>query len=495
MQRPQIYVSLNFKSLVGLICYTITRRKNEVNFDLGTIAMLVGLAFLVAVVVIFIISRSYTVVKAHEAHIVVRKRGRKVYCSREGQRAAYWFVPYLMQRSILPLENIKLVIPNIPMRDIDMAKFAGDVRCWLNIENPDLAAEKLGKVETEETTGFPAIQADVKDLIEAVARNSSMKMDVVNIMKDRAKFSQTVKDEVAPILKAEWGIKIAGLEVIYFRDIEGYTVIKDIEARQAKLIETETRKQLADYEKNAAIVEAITNQEKETQRAQAEEAYRIRQIQKDQAIGQSDQEKQQNIALATQEANKQTVEANRVLTVGTAEIEKQAAIVKAEGDAQSNIRRGDGIAQVTKLTGFAEADVNKQKLFAEADGTEKKALALKQYNEAGLSLEVIRANLAIKQAQFAALGEGLKVAKINLVTSGESSILGIPVSAEMGADLGAMLIALQNQGIDIGDLLRKLPISETAKLAIAAKAGISIAKEGTKEATRESQPKGKKGSE
>jgi uncharacterized membrane protein YqiK len=400
-----------------------------------------------------------------------------------------------MQRAILPLENIKLVISNIPLRDIDMAKFAGDVRCWLNIENPDLAAEKLGKVETDSVTGFPALQADVKDLIEAVARNSSMKMDVVNIMKDRAKFSQTVKDEVAPILKTEWGIKIAGLEVIYFRDIEGYTVIKDIEARQAKLIETETRKQLADYEKNATIVEAIANQEKETQRAQAEETYRVRQIQKDQAIGQSDQQKQQNIALATQDANRQIVEANRVLTVGTADIEKQAAITRADGEAQSNVKRGEGTAQVTKLTGFAEADVSKQKLFAEAEGTEKKAVALKQYNEAGLSLEVIRANQVIKEAQFAALSEGLKVAKINLVTSGESNILGIPVSAEMGADLGAMLIALQNMGIDITDLLRRLPISETAKLAIAAKAGISVAKEGTKEAAKEAQPKGKRGSE
>ncbi len=470
-------------------------RGNEMDFDVGTIAAIVGLAFLIAVIVVFIISRSYTVVKVAEAHIVVRRKGRKVYCSRQGEKSAYWYVPYLMQRSILPLENIKLVIPNIPLRDIDMAKFAGDVRCWLNIENPDLAAEKLGRVETDETSSFPALQADVKDLIEAVARNSSMKMDVVNIMKDRDKFSQIVKDEVAPILKAEWGIKIAGLEVIYFRDIEGYTVIKDIEARQAKLIETETRKQLADYEKNAAIVEAIANQEKETQKAEAEETYRIRQIQKDQKIGQSEQEKQQEIARATQQANKQTIEANRVLTVGQADINKQATVVQAEGEAQANIKKAEGQSQYTKLTGFAEADVNKQKLLAEAEGTEKKALALKQYNEAGLSLEVIRANQAIKQAQFTALGEGLKVAKINLVTSGESNILGIPVSAETGADLGAMLVALSNQGIDVTDLLRKLPISETAKLAIAAKAGISIAKEGTKEAAKDAQYKGKKGSE
>ncbi|HUW48989.1 MAG TPA: hypothetical protein VMW36_09645 [Patescibacteria group bacterium] len=463
--------------------------------DFETIAIIVGLVFLIAVVAFFIISRSYTVVKAHEAHIVVRRRGRKIYCSRQGEKSAYWYVPYFMQRSILPLENIKLVISNIPLRDIDMAKFAGDVRCWLNIENPDLAAEKLGRVETDGTEGFPALQADVKDLIEAVARNSSMKMDVVNIMKDRDKFSQIVKEEVAPILRSEWGIKIAGLEVIYFRDIEGYTVIKDIEARQAKLIETETRKQLADYEKNAAIVEAIANQEKETQRAEAEQTYRIRQVLKDQRIGQSEQEKQQEIAKATQQANKETIEATRVLTVGQADINKQATVVQAEGEAQANIKRAEGQSQYTKLTGFAEADVNRQKLFAEAEGTEKKALALKQYNEAGLSLEVIRANITIKQAQFAALSEGLKVAKINLVTSGESNILGIPVSAETGADLGAMLVALSNQGIDVSDLLKKLPLSETLKLAIAAKAGISIAKEGSKEASKDLQPKGKKGSE
>jgi hypothetical protein len=65
----------------------------------------------------------------------------------------------------------------------------------------------------------------------------------------------------------------------------------------------------------------------------------------------------------------------------------------------------------------------------------------------------------------------------------------------MGADLGAMLVALSNQGIDVSDLLKKLPLSETLKLAIAAKAGISIAKEGSKEASKDLQPKGKKGSE
>jgi flotillin len=437
---------------------------------------------IIVVIVVAIFSPRYTVVSAHEAHVVVRRKGRTVYCSREGYASSYWFIPILQRRSILPLENIKIEIEDISLRDIDMAKFLGDVRVWLSIENPDLAAEKLGKVEAEEEKrGFPAIEADVKDLIEAVTRNSSMKMDVFEIMKNREKFSANVEEQVAPILKGEWGIKIADLEVIHFVDTEGYTVIKDLEKRQAKVIEAETRKQVAGQEKDATISEAIATQEKESKKAETEELYRKRQIEKDQAIGEAEQAKKMKISEAEVLANEKAIEAKKTLDVGTAEVEKQAAIVKAEGEAQSKMQKAKGDSEYTKLTGFAEADVSKQKLFAEAEGTEKKAVALKNYTDAGLSLEVIKANIEIKKAQFNALGEGLKVAKINIVTSGESNILGIPISAETGADLGAMLIALQNQGVNITDLLKTLPISETAKLAIAAKTGLEIVKEAEKE--------------
>jgi hypothetical protein len=102
---------------------------------------------------------------------------------------------------------------------------------------------------------------------------------------------------------------------------------------------------------------------------------------------------------------------------------------------------------------------------------------------------MIRAQVDIKRAQFSALAEGLKVAKINLVTSGESNILGIPVSAEMGADFGAMLVALQNQGVDVTDLIGKLPITETARAAIAAKMGVEVVKEAEKQKEKAQQEK------
>jgi uncharacterized membrane protein YqiK len=441
---------------------------------------------ILVIVAVFFIRWSYTVVPPHEAHVVVsRGKGKKVYCSRplEGVRlqSAYWYIPILDQRLIIPLENIRIEIDSIPLRDQLMAKFSGDVICFLSVVDPLLAAEKLGRIEAEEgKTGFPRIEAEVGKLIESISRNASMSMEVYEIMRHRDAFSQEVKKRVNDPLK-EWGVQLVDLEVIHFKDIETYTVIKDLEQRQATLINAETRKQVADNQKGASIVESLANKETEVARAENEELYRIRQIQKDQKVGQTQQESVQNIAQAEMEANKQKVEALRVLDVGTAQVGAQAKIESAKGDSEAVKTKADGDSEAIRKTGLAQAEVTKATLIAEADGTKEKAYALKEYTDAGLSLETISAEVEIKKAQFAALAEGLKVAKISLVTSGESSILGIPVSAKVGADIGQMLYEMAERGIDVRSLLDKLPLETAVKLAIAEKLGIAAVKEAQKQ--------------
>ena len=441
---------------------------------------------ILVIVAVFFVRWSYTVVPPHEAHVVVsRSKGKKVYCSRplEGVRlqSAYWYIPILDQRLIIPLENIRIEIDGIPLRDQLMAKFSGDVICFLSVVDPLLAAEKLGRIEAEEgKTGFPRIEAEVGKLIESISRNASMSMEVYEIMRHRDAFSQEVKKRVNDPLK-EWGVQLVDLEVIHFKDIETYTVIKDLEQRQATLINAETRKQVADNQKGASIVESLANKETEMARAENEELYRIRQIQKDQKVGQTQQESVQNIAQAEMEANKQKVEALRVLDVGTAQVGAQAKIESAKGDSEAVKTKADGDSEAIRKTGLAQAEVTKATLIAEADGTKEKAYALKEYTDAGLSLETISAEVEIKKAQFAALAEGLKVAKISLVTSGESSILGIPVSAKVGADIGQMLYEMAERGIDVRSLLDKLPLETAVKLAIAEKLGIAAVKEAQKQ--------------
>jgi uncharacterized membrane protein YqiK len=316
-----------------------------------------------------------------------------------------------------------------------------------------------------------------------------MKMDVFTTMKERERFSQNVENEVAPILQKEWGIKMADLEVIHFEDDEGYTVIKDLQARQAMVINAETRKQVAMKEKEASMSEAIANKEKQVQNATSEEEYRKRQITKDEEVGKREQEKLQKIAEAQAAANEKAVEARRKLEVGNADVDKQALIKKAEGTAGARKAVAEGEAEYTKLTGFAQAEVTKLTLFAEAEGTEKKALALKQYTDAGLSLEVIKANIAINEAKFKAWGEGLRVAKINIITGPEGNVLGVPVGGQTGAEIGQMLLAMAEQGIDVKDIINKIPIPETLKIAIAAKAGVEVVK--TAEKQKQPEKKGK----
>lgn len=422
----------------------------------------------------------YKVVPPHQAHVVVtRGKGRRLYSSREGSNSSYFFVPFLMRRSVIPLENIKMEINDIPLRDSLLAKFSGDVRVYLNVIDPIVAAERLGKIvsEEKESGSFPMIETDVKDLIQAITRNSSMKLDVFTIMKERDKFSKNVEEDCNKEL-VEWGLRLVDLEVIHFSDIPPNTVIADLEARQAKIISTETRKQIAQREKEAQVVEAVNQQEQEVQKAKSEQEYRVQQIVRDEEIGKRDQLKNQNIAEQQVLANQKTVDASRTLTVGTAEYEKQKTIINAEATAQARSKIAEGEATYTRNTGYATADVTKASLLAEAEGTDKKAEALQKYNEAGLTLEMIRANITIKQAQFNALGLGLQKANINLVTSGESNILGIPIGAEVGADLGAMLVSLQNMGVSseqIMNILKSMPLEETVKLAIGQKAGLSVA--------------------
>ncbi len=447
---------------------------------------------------VFYVRWSYTVVPPHEAHVVVSKgKGKKVYCSRplEGVKlqSAYWYIPILKERLVIPLENIRIEIDGIPLRDQLMAKFSGDVVCFLSVVDPLLAAEKLGEIEEEQgKIGFPRIEAEVGRLIEAITRNASMSMEVYEIMRHRDLFSHEVKKRVNEPLE-QWGVQLVDLEVIHFKDIEAYTVINDLEQRQASLINAETRKQVADNQKGASIVESLANKETETARAENEELYRIRQIQKDQKVGQTQQEAVQNIARAEMEANREKVEALRVLDVGTSQVEAQAKIESALGDSAAVKTKADGDSEAIRKTGLAQAEVTKATLIAEAEGTKEKAYALKEYTDAGLSLETIRADVEIKKAQFAALAEGLKVAKISLVTSGESSILGIPVSAKVGADMGQMLYEMAERGIDVQSLLDKLPLETAVKLAVAEKVGVAAVKEATKQAETVPKTNKKKG--
>ncbi len=423
--------------------------------------MLVITAAIIIVILLFL-ALAYTVVQPHQAHVVVtRGKGRKIYCSREGVKSSYFHIPIIQQRSILPLENIQLKIDNIAFRDKDLAKFTCDVVCWVNVQDPILASERLGRVEAEQTSeGFKQVEADVKALIEAVSRTTTMKYDIISLMGERQTFGETVEREIDQQLKG-WGLELIDLEIIDFHDAEGYKVIENLEKRRAKEIESETRKTIAEKEKEASIAESNAEKETELIRAQNVETYRTRQVEKDETIGKREQEKNMNVSEQEEKANRQAIEATRTKTVGEAEVYKEATIKRSEGEGESTRIKGKADADVIDLKGTAEADVTRKKLLSEATGKDALAIALKKYNEAGVLLELITAVRDVQLGKYKNLGEALQKANVNLITSGEKDILGIPVGADTGADLGAMVTAMEKAGFDIKGLIKT--IGEIAK--------------------------------
>jgi uncharacterized membrane protein YqiK len=138
-----------------------------------------------------------------------------------------------------------------------------------------------------------------------------MQFDVVTIMGERKAFSESIARDIATEIK-EWGLRVVDLETIHFQDADGFTVIADLEKRQATVISTETRKLVATKNQEAAIVESDAQRLTELSRAENEEKFRTRQIQRDTELGRLEQEKERQVALSRR-ANKQKVEAERTM--------------------------------------------------------------------------------------------------------------------------------------------------------------------------------------
>ena len=438
--------------------------------------LLVGLIALVVLVIVFL--ATYTVVDPNEAHIVVRMgSGRKLYAPKlEGAdesnktRTSYFFIPMLMTREVLPLTNVKMDIPNIHLNDREVAPFVCDVITWVRIDNPIMAAERLNLEKGGDA--FGSLGEDLKGIVHAVSREVAMKQEILEILRDRKTFSVSVSEAVGNILKS-WGVELVNLEVNDIKDDEqkGSRVIADYESIRKVKVNTDARKQNSVRDREAVEVEQTNRQAAEIATAEAEENLRKRQIEKDKNIGISQQDQETEVARAMEVANKQKVEAHRTMDVGKAEVAKEATVVQATGQADAILvmgtkeaevvtLKGQASANVVSVTGKAEGEAIEAKGLASAISKDKMAEAMKKFNDAATVIEKINAQVKIEEFKWNAHGKVAEKANINVVQSGKgTSILGMPLNAETGADLGTMLDAVKTAkggSKGIGDTIKEV---------------------------------------
>lgn len=414
---------------------------------------------MVVILIVAVIS-TYTVVQPNQAHIVTRlSGGRKVYSPKLNQdgsqpnKTAYFYVPGLMKRQILPLTNIKMEINDIELHDKEVAPFLCDVVCWFHIVDPALASERLDLEHREGT--FGSVVESLRLLVPAVAREVAMKQELLDIMRDRKTFGVELESSVESQIE-KWGVNVVDLEINDIRDTTTSGVIRNYESMRQTVVQSTARKQNAQQVQEAIVAEQSNLQLANMKTAEVEETYRKRQIEKDKAIGISEAERDKEIALKTKDANLSKVDAQRTLEVGQADIHALAVVKVASGEADAIKVKGERTAEVTRLTGTAEADVVLAKGTAEADVKLKMAEALKAFNESGITLEQIKAWVEVQKSKYAALPEAFAKANINLTSSDPQKIFGgFGLDAEGGASLAQFVKTLETvTGKSVGDIVK-----------------------------------------
>ena len=423
-------------------------------FIIGIIAVIV-----IAALAFFL---TYTVVNPNEAHIVViMGSGRKTYTpstrDEEKKSTAYFFIPFLMRRAILPLANVKMEIPKFELKDEQVAPFVCEVTCWFRIEHPDIAVEKL---DMREDDFEDSVRGTLEEQVRGIARAAAMKQEILEIMRDRKTFGDVVQTEVNGALE-EWGLELVKLEIVDFSDPEGSSIIRDYEKMREAEVKANSRKKIAAQNKDAEVVEAKNTKEAGVAKAESERDIQKANVDKEKQVRVATQEAQKAIAIKTKDANEQKINAQRETDVGVANVEREAMVARADGEAESKLKVGQAEADINEAKGNAEAVVIRNKGLSEAEAKEKLAEALKKYNDAGIVLEQIKAWIQVQKSKYENLGRALEKAHLNanVVSSGDetSSLFGFDLGPEGGAGLAQMLKAFEKtSGISISDIAKNV---------------------------------------
>ncbi len=412
--------------------------------EVGTILMYTGIG-IAAIFMRHIIGGFfglYRIVPVNEAHIRILQNKKQVFSAREG-KTAYWYIPFITRIHKLPLCNLAIPVNDIKLNDKNMAKFVCDIMCFININDINLAVERLVLTDTTHSMGFDFVRLseDLRAIMESIGRTVTTKQSILDIYMDRQMLDMAITKEVIAVFP-KWGIELVDLELKDIKDAHESTIISDIE-----------RKVAAEIRRDAEIIVANTTKEAELVKAEAEEIYRKRQISKDMEIGISEQDKNRQIAEKEAQANIVRVEAKRKLTVGEAEIEKQKIEQLAQAEKIKLTTEAEGESNKITAVGKAEANIIQIKKEAEAAGTLKLAEAMKEFNDTAINVKVLDIQKEVLLGKYEALAKALQGADLKWIMSGDNAqkFFGIDLSAEGGANLNQFM---QEAGID-GSMVEK----------------------------------------
>lgn len=469
-------------------------------------------AFIVLVIVLIVVLRSY--IKAPPDEVVIISGRRKEPKMAIGRGVLKW--PFIDTANSLTLKvidiDVKTSIP-VPTADFIGVRVDATVNAKIPSDNPDMlkaAAQNFLNMDTKDIASIvqPVLEGNVREIIG--------RMDLKSMVGDRQKFAQLVKENAEPDLRA-LGLEIKTFNVQNFTDeqnviaslgVEMETTIKKqasvAKARNEQTIREEvaaaesaansaevvSKTEIAERENLLRIKRAELKQESDARQAEADVAYKIQEEEQRKTLEQKTvdaeiarAEREAELQARQVEIEKERLEAEiskkadaekyaaqqhadaelyrrqKEAEAEKAEIQAQAEakLIQAQRDAEAEKARAEADkfakeqeAAAIQAVGEAEAKAIEAKGKAEAEAIQKKAEAMKQYGQAA-TLEMmidILPEMAEKIAAPLASIDEVKV--IGGDGSGVSSLAGnAPVLMKQVFDTVEAAT-----GIDIGDLIR-----------------------------------------
>lgn len=429
------------------------------------IAILVGLALLSVILMM----AWRVVVPTDHIHVVQRRKTSMAYGHNMPGGNVYFkvpsFVPYFgITVAVMPTAIFSVAVNKYDAYDKARVPFLIDVMSFFQIDDALEASKRVRSIQE--------LESQLQNTVRSAVRRVLSSFPIDEIMGSRSTLNKEFLTEVAEQTK-NWGVKVNSIEFMNIEDYPGTRVVTNIMDKERTTIEMESRKKVAANMQAAELAEIEARQ---TVDLRAVEKNRIVSLQSQQAAQTVNEEaaktklteaavkRVETMQAQEIEKSRQEVAADMAASILNKEAAGRATAMRteAEGFKNAKVLEGEGEASKVKSVGTAEANVVEATGLAEAQAKLKMAEALAKYNDAGMSIEKLKALIEIETAKYAALGQGFNKADVKIVQSGEgSSLLGIPLNAKSGADIDVFLKEL---GIgSVGEAVAKLKEAVTKK--------------------------------
>ena len=367
----------------------------------------------------------------------------------------------------MPVSNFDLELKGYTAYDKDRVPFAADITAFFQIEDTNIAAQRV--------ESFTELRGQLMSIVQGAVRKILASDNIDSIMLERSKFGEEFTKEVAEELK-NWGVKpVKNMELMDIRDAEGSQVIENIMAKKKSKIEMESRVEVAQNRRDAEIAEIEAKQATDIRDQEAAQAVGQRTADKDKAVGIANEQAQQEIKEQQRETTERDMSIAKVREVRQAEIDREKAVVKAGQDRETTIIIAEGeleaerkAAEAVKVRGEADAEAKKLLELAPIQAQIELAKEIGEnegYQRYLIAIEAIAAQLKIGTAQ----AEALAKADVKVIANGASASDGVNsaagiLSSKTGTNMASLLESLSQS--DLGKQLVEKLVSGAAAATV-----------------------------